>query len=54
MMTHVSVILPTHNRPRLRAEALDSLNKLTFMDSEVVIVDDASVPLLVLATHVYE
>lgn len=43
-MPRVSVILPTHNRPRLLAEALDSLNKQTFMDTEVVIVDDASVP----------
>lgn len=42
-MPRVSVILPTHNRPRLLVEALDSLNKQTITDWEVVIVDDASV-----------
>lgn len=43
-MPRVSVILPTHNRPRLLAEALGSLNKQTVIDREVIIVDDASVP----------
>jgi len=44
MMPRVSVILPTHNRPRLLLEALGSLNKQTYLDWEGVIVDDASIP----------
>lgn len=40
----VSVILPTHNRPDLLREALDSVCDQTFPDWEVVIVDDASTP----------
>ena len=43
-MPRVSVILPTHNRPRLLAEALESLNKQIYVNWEVVIVDDASAP----------
>lgn len=43
-MPRVSVILPTHNRPGLLAEALSSLNKQTLADWEAVIVDDASTP----------
>lgn len=42
MMPRVSVILPTHNRPVLLAEALTSLRTQTFTDWEVLIVDDAS------------
>ena len=44
MMPRVSVILPTHNRPLLLAEALESLNKQIYVNWEVVIVDDASAP----------
>jgi len=43
-MPHVSVILPTHNRPELLAEALASLGEQTSADWEAVIVDDASTP----------
>jgi GT2 family glycosyltransferase len=41
-MPRVSVILPTHNRPVLLAEALTSLQVQTFTGWEVLIVDDAS------------
>ena len=40
----VSVILPTHNRPLLLAEALDSLEAQTFSDWEAIVVNDASNP----------
>ena len=40
----VSVILPTHNRPELLLEAIDSLLLQTRTDWEVLIVDDASTP----------
>lgn len=40
----VSVILPTHNRLPLLAEALGSLEAQSFLDWEVVVVDDASNP----------
>lgn len=40
----VTVVLPTHNRPQLLAEALDSLERQTYADWEVVVVDDASSP----------
>ena len=40
----VSVIVPTHNRPRLLAEAIGSLREQTLQDWEAIIVDDASVP----------
>ncbi|PWB59924.1 MAG: hypothetical protein C3F18_00405 [Nitrosomonadales bacterium] len=43
-MPRVSVIIPTHNRPSLLAEALASLLAQTFSDWEAVIVDDASSP----------
>ena len=43
-MPRVSVILPTHNRPELLAEALASLREQTLTDWEAVIVDDASTP----------
>ncbi|BAN36773.1 family 2 glycosyl transferase [Sulfuricella denitrificans skB26] len=41
-MPRVSVIIPTHNRPVLLAEALTSLLAQTFTDWEALIVDDAS------------
>jgi glycosyltransferase involved in cell wall biosynthesis len=40
----VSVVLPTHNRPDLLNEALQSLTDQTFSDWEAIVVDDASVP----------
>lgn len=40
----VSVIVPTHNRPDLLREALDSLCAQTFQAWEAVVVDDASNP----------
>ena len=43
-MPRISVIMPTHNRPVLLAEALASLRAQTFSDWEAVIVDDASSP----------
>lgn len=39
-----SVILPTHNRPALLREALNSLRIQTFTDWEIIVVDDASTP----------
>jgi glycosyltransferase involved in cell wall biosynthesis len=38
----VSVILPTHNRLRLLAEAIESVRAQTFADWEIVVVDDGS------------
>lgn len=43
-LPHFSVILPTHNRPQLLAEAVGSLAKQRFRDFEVIVVDDASSP----------
>lgn len=40
----ISVVLPTHNRPTLLAEALASLDAQTFRDWEVIIIDDGSTP----------
>ena len=40
----VSVVLPTHNRPVLLAEALQSIADQTFADWEAIVVDDASDP----------
>lgn len=40
----VSVVLPTHNRPKLLAEALASIEAQTYPDWEVIVVDDGSEP----------
>lgn len=40
----VSIILPTHNRPTLLCDAVDSLRMQTFQDWEAIVVDDASNP----------
>jgi glycosyltransferase involved in cell wall biosynthesis len=40
----VSVILPTHNRPDLLREALESVQNQTWSDWETIVVDDASSP----------
>ena len=43
-MPRVSVVIPTHHRPVLLAEALASVQSQTFTDWEAIIVDDASNP----------
>lgn len=40
----VSVVLPTHDRPMLLAEAMQSVVAQTLSDWELIVVDDASVP----------
>ena len=40
----VSIVLPTHNRPGLLREALDSVCSQTFSNWEALVVDDASTP----------
>jgi hypothetical protein len=40
----VSVVIPTHNRPRLLREAVDSVVGQTYHNWEIVIVDDGSQP----------
>lgn len=40
----VSVVIPTHNRPELLAEALQSVAAQTLTDWETIVVDDASQP----------
>lgn len=40
----ISVVVPTHNRPVLLAEALASLRAQDFPDWEAIVVDDASTP----------
>jgi glycosyltransferase involved in cell wall biosynthesis len=42
--THFSVILTTFNRPRLLADALDSLAAQTWTDFEVILVNDKGAP----------
>lgn len=39
-----SVVVPTHNRPQLLAEALASVTSQTFTDWDAIVVDDASIP----------
>lgn len=50
-MPSISIILPTHNRPELLAEALASIREQTVADWEVIIVDDASTPPVPLEQH---
>jgi len=38
----VSVIIPTHNRSRLLVKAVESVQRQTYRDFEIIIVDDAS------------
>ena len=40
----ISVVMPTYNRPALLARALDSLAAQTYRDFEVVVVNDAGLP----------
>lgn len=39
-----SIVIPTHNRPAMLAEALDSLRNQTGTSLEAIVVDDASTP----------
>jgi glycosyltransferase involved in cell wall biosynthesis len=41
-MPRVSVIIPTFNRKRFLAEALESVGSQTFVDFEIIVVDDGS------------
>lgn len=43
-MNKISVILPTHNRPKLLKEALYSLCQQSLQPDEIIIIDDASDP----------
>lgn len=43
-----SVIIPVHNRPKLAFEAIDSVLRQSHSPSEVIVVDDASCPPLLL------
>jgi|GEM_PF-1425110 len=43
-MNKISVIIPTHNRPKLLKEALQSLCQQSLKPDEVIVVDDASDP----------
>lgn len=43
-MPAVSVIIPTYNRPALLMQAIASVQRQTYTDWEVVVVDDGSVP----------
>lgn len=47
----VSIIVPTHNRPGLLSEAVDSLRYQTYSAWEAIIVDDASSPAAALDQH---
>lgn len=41
-MTKVSVIIPTYNEAKVIGECLESLNKQTLKDVEIIVVDDGS------------
>ena len=41
-MTHVSVIMPVHNRADLVAESIQSIQNQTLTDWELIVIDDAS------------
>lgn len=43
-MPSVTVVVPTHNRPDMLRDALDSIRRQTFDDFECLIVDDRSEP----------
>lgn len=38
----ISVVIPTHNRSTLLSRAVDSIQKQTFSELEIIIIDDAS------------
>lgn len=43
-MPTVSVVIPTHNRPDLLAEAIDSVRRQTFADYEIIVVSNGETP----------
>lgn len=43
-MTKISVVIPTHNRPELLREALESIARQSYPAFEIIIVDDGSQP----------
>lgn len=49
-LPQISVIVPTHNRPQLLADALASLAAQSYSNWEAIVVDDASTPPVASAT----
>lgn len=47
----LTIIIPTHNRPKLVLDAVQSVLEQTFKDLEIVVVDDASTELVRLPDH---
>jgi glycosyltransferase involved in cell wall biosynthesis len=47
----LTVIIPTHNRPKLVLYAVQSVLEQTFQDLEIIVVDDASTELVQLPDH---
>lgn len=47
----LTIIIPTHNRPKLVLDAVQSALEQTFKDLEIVVVDDASTELVQLPDH---
>lgn len=47
----LTIIIPTHNRPKLVLDAVQSALEQTFQDLEILVVDDASIELVQLPDH---
>lgn len=46
-MTLISIVIPAYNRYSLIQTAINSINKQTFQDYEIIVVDDGSnIPLV--------